>query len=280
MEHEMHYLAVCAIYRNEGPYLREWVEFHRLVGVEKFFLYDNLSTDDHRDQLAPYVADGCVEARSWPDEPGQISAYVDCLQRRADEARWIAFIDLDEFLFSPTMAPLPEILRDYERHPGVVVNWAMFGSAGHKTRPEGLVTENYLWRAPDDHGRNRNVKSIVDPRRTLRPIGVNPHCFRYSEGFAVDELGRPLDRKPFGLTDEVSFARLRVNHYYVKSEEQWEAKRTARRANSERFRKLARASDKVFTVRDETIAAYVPALKDALARPGSRVGPAAARLGI
>ena len=29
----MHYLAVCAIYRNEGPYLREWIEFHRLVGV-------------------------------------------------------------------------------------------------------------------------------------------------------------------------------------------------------------------------------------------------------
>ena len=41
------YLAVCAIYRNEAPYLREWIEFHRLVGVERFFLYNNESTDDH-----------------------------------------------------------------------------------------------------------------------------------------------------------------------------------------------------------------------------------------
>ena len=36
-----HYLAICAIYRDEAPYLREWIEFHRLVGVEHFFLYDN-----------------------------------------------------------------------------------------------------------------------------------------------------------------------------------------------------------------------------------------------
>ena len=39
------YLAICAVYRNEAPYLREWIEFHRLVGVERFFLYNNRSTD-------------------------------------------------------------------------------------------------------------------------------------------------------------------------------------------------------------------------------------------
>jgi glycosyltransferase involved in cell wall biosynthesis len=256
----MHYLAVCAIYRNEGPYLREWVELHRLVGVEKFFLYDNGSTDDHREQLAPYIADGSVEVQSWPQDFGQITAYAHCLEACRDRARWIAFIDLDEFLFSPTLAPLPGILADYEQHPGVVVNWALFGSSGHKTRPDGLVIENYLWRVRDDGGRNRHVKSIVDPRRTLHSRGLNPHCFAYSEGFAVDEEGRPLDRKPFGRTDEVSFARLRVNHYYIKSEEQWAQKRLAPMANSGRSRGEAPEQTKFFTQRDETITAYAPAV--------------------
>ena len=41
------YLSICAIYRDEAFYLREWLEFHRLVGVERFFLYHNLSIDDH-----------------------------------------------------------------------------------------------------------------------------------------------------------------------------------------------------------------------------------------
>ena len=43
-----HYLAVCAIYRDEASYMQEWIEFHRLVGVERFYLYDNNSVDDHR----------------------------------------------------------------------------------------------------------------------------------------------------------------------------------------------------------------------------------------
>jgi hypothetical protein len=263
----MHYLAVCAIYRDEGPDLREWVAFHRLVGVEKFFLYDNRSTDDHREQLAPFIADGSVEVRPWPDEPGQFSAYTHCLETRRDEARWIAFIDLDEFLFSPTLASLPEILSDYERHPGVVANWALFGSSGHKTRPEGLVIENYRWRAHGQSGANHWVKSIIDPRRTLRY--VNPHCFKHSQGFAVTEQGRPVDSRPFGKTDDVSFARLRVNHYRIKSEEQWEAKRSAPMAHSGGRRTLPVEREGIFTVRDETITAYAPAVRGAIAAEAS-----------
>ena len=38
------YLAASTIYRDDAEYLPEWIEFHRLVGVERFFLYDNGST--------------------------------------------------------------------------------------------------------------------------------------------------------------------------------------------------------------------------------------------
>ena len=60
------YLSACTIYRDAAPYLAEWVEFHRLVGVERFFLYDNGSSDDHRDVLAPYVDEGSVVVHDWP----------------------------------------------------------------------------------------------------------------------------------------------------------------------------------------------------------------------
>jgi hypothetical protein len=126
------YLSVCAIYKNEAHYLREWIEFHRLVGVERFFLYDNGSTDNHLDVLAPYIEDGAVTVRKWfVPEQAQNAAYDDCLRRRLRElirpedsrdltdSRWIAFIDIDEFLFSPSGRPLPEILRDFEPYPGV-----------------------------------------------------------------------------------------------------------------------------------------------------------------
>ena len=51
-------LGVCTRLRNEGRYLREWIEFHRLVGVSAFYIFDDGSTDDTAAVLAP-----CVESR-------------------------------------------------------------------------------------------------------------------------------------------------------------------------------------------------------------------------
>ena len=191
------YLCVCAIYLNEAPYLREWIEFHRIVGVEKFFMYDNGNVDNHLEVLGPYLEDGTVVVHEWPMRPGQMPAYDDCLRVHGDESRWIAFIDLDEFLFSPTYRPLPEVLVDYERHPGVIVNWASFGTSGHVTQPPGLVIETHHYRrnyAPDAF---ESIKCIVDPRRTERAL--SPHAFRYRDGHPVNELHSPKDGPPLGL---------------------------------------------------------------------------------
>lgn len=35
---KLYYLSVCAIFKNEGPILKEWIEYHLLVGVDHFFL--------------------------------------------------------------------------------------------------------------------------------------------------------------------------------------------------------------------------------------------------
>src|SRR6478672_10434930 len=106
MADKPHYLGVAAIYRWEAENLREWVAFHRVVGVDRFFLYDNASEDDHLEALAPFVEDGSVTVHPWPVFPGQGSAYDHALARHGGEVRWIAFLDVDEFFFSPTGRPL------------------------------------------------------------------------------------------------------------------------------------------------------------------------------
>lgn len=262
------YLSVCAVYRDEAPYLREWVELHRLVGVERFYLYNNGSTDEHREMLAPYLEEGLVELREWPLFPGQLLAYEDTLRRHREDSRWIAFIDLDEFLFSPTGRPVSDVLQDYERWPGVVVNWAVFGTSGHLEPPPGLVIENYV-RRTDARGFNRPVKSIVDPQRVAHFCG--PHFFTYREGYAVDENCRAV--KPRNQTDAVTFSRLRVNHYMTKSEREYRAKLTRPTSDMGRLRAgkhtetaIARRIRAWNEVHDDTIQMYVPELRAALAR--------------
>src|SRR5688572_26757909 len=58
-------LAIGAMIKNAGRYLREWIEFHLLQGVRRFYLYDDGSTDDSLQVLAPYVADGRVRVIPW-----------------------------------------------------------------------------------------------------------------------------------------------------------------------------------------------------------------------
>ena len=36
-------VSLCTIFKNEAPYLKEWIEFNHLIGVEHFFLYNNNS---------------------------------------------------------------------------------------------------------------------------------------------------------------------------------------------------------------------------------------------
>ncbi len=155
----------------------------------------------------------------------------------------------------------------------------MYGSSGLTTRPDGLVIESFLTRARTQWVRNRRVKSIVDPARTLCPIG--PHFFEYTDNvLAVTEnhepvrvierpawtrrIRRGLSRLPLTQTDpyavrdssvkHVSVGRLRLNHYAVRSRQEFEQK-TARHGSSRMAPRYFAYHDRN-EVHDPTLTAY------------------------
>jgi hypothetical protein len=252
------YLAACAIFRNEARYLAEWVAFHRIVGVEHLFLYNNLSDDDYAGVLEPFVAEGSVTLIDWPMYPGQNQAYDNCVERTRGAWRWVAFIDLDEFLFSPRIRPVPELLTQFEHVPGVGIPWAQFGTSGHMTPPPGLMIENYTQRRVGKRNL-RQFKSVVDPAGVEQCLG--PHSFRYAD----PRFRGPVPRFAF-------FNDLRVNHYFSRSEAEFQEKvgsldSYGKPRNADAFIATNRAP----AVLDRDIAAYGPAVHEALAdraRPG------------
>jgi Glycosyltransferase family 92 len=257
------YLAICAIYRDEAPYLREWIEFHRLVGVERFFLYNNGSIDDNRSVLAPYEEEEIVVRHEWLQFPGWMSAYMNCITEHREEARWLAVIDIDEFLFTPSGPSLPQVLAEYEDRPGIGVNRATYGTSGHTHPPAGLVVESYVRRMSERYP--ASIKSIVDPRRVRRV--VNPHCFRYDEGLAVDEHKHEIEG---WFTSSLTFDRLRLNHYWTKSEEECERKfdrirpgRPPRPWPGRPDRELQERANEVF---DDVLAPYADRIRAAIDR--------------
>jgi hypothetical protein len=290
------YLAACAIFRDEAPFLAEWIAFHRLVGVEHFHLYDNGSADAPEAVLAPFLEEGIVTLRPWPvpfHEHAARRAYADCLERVRGRVRWLTCLDLDEFLFAPQSTTLPPVLRDFESAPGVVVRWQVYGSSGHERASQEPVVARFEHRAPRDWIRNRRVKSIVDPARARRPLDC--HHFEFRDGaLAVDETGREVGLRPRWRFKKrlrplysalgpalrwfdpyagtrvtrrsVRVERLRIHHYPVKSREEFlrkaRFKREKRRYEGLDYFAYHDRND----VFDPILRRYLPALEASLAR--------------
>lgn len=221
-----YYLAVCAIAKNEGPYFREWIEWHRSKGVEKFYIYDNESTDDTREVLEPYIKLGLVEYYYFPGHRMQLAAYDDCLEKHRFEARWIAIIDLDEFIVPIKDKTIPEFLSHFDNVSVVEVNWLVYGSGGARSKETGNVMDRFKCHSRPEHILNRHVKSIVNPRRVFSVIGC--HEVARISGHAFDSHGNVI-RKNFRDREPQQDV-IRINHYAIKSYEEFLGKRARGRA--------------------------------------------------
>lgn len=94
-------IAIIAIAKNENNYINEWVSWHLNLGFDNIILCDN--NDSCSESLCDVVHDSRVIIKDYRN--------VDCVQTKAytaeflnyrNEYTWIAFIDIDEFIFLDT----------------------------------------------------------------------------------------------------------------------------------------------------------------------------------
>ena len=223
-----HYLSVCAVVKNEAPYFKEWIEWHTKIGVEKFYIYDNDSTDNTREVLEPYIEKGLVEYKYWPGRKQQLAVYDDCIDSHRYDSRWIAIIDLDEFLFPVVDKSMVTFLERLENFSSVEINWLVYGSSGKKMKEPGDVMQRFKAHALSGNPINRYVKSIVNPRKVYCMIGA--HESARIEGLSCNADGVPnkksfRDRIPTHVT-------ARINHYPLKSYEEFLEKRSRGRVRT------------------------------------------------
>lgn len=220
-------IAIAAILKNEALYIDEWINYHLLLGIDKFYLYDNESSDEVKNILKPYIEKGIVDYTYLPGRAKQLDAYIDALHKGRGKSKYIIFIDLDEFLvLSKPNAELFEtiefLFKKNQKTSAIAVNWYVYGSSGYINKPEGLVIENYKYRAPDDAEPNRLVKVIVNP--WFVKGFYNPHSIWSVNGyFTKNEKGKIVSSAE-NLYPDNSYEFMRINHYYCKSQEETKIK--------------------------------------------------------
>ncbi len=223
-------LAVLAILKDEGHYLKEWLDYHLAAGVDHFYLYDNESSDNQAEVAKPYVEAGLVDYFPTPGKVMQYAVYNDAVKKFKFFCRYMAFIDGDEFIYPRNTTGgdnivkiVDEVLSHDKNAASLAINWQCFGSNGQeKADYSRNVLERFTYRAPRNwvgsaHVGNHHVKSIVNPRKTS--FFNNPHYALYFEGCsAYNEIGRVV-QGPFN--NPVTADKIVINHYYTKSWEEY-----------------------------------------------------------
>lgn len=215
-------LEICTIIKDEGRFLEEWIEFHLLQGVDKFWLYDNGSTDNTLKVLERYRTLGIVELIEFKGDAMQpVMCQLYCVNN-AGLDKWCAFIDVDEFLLIRDRS----FLDKAKAYGGVCVNWRLMGSYGHVQRPEGLVLENYPM---GQKGVDRHVKTILNMRYAIGR-GRDVHSFRSSR--PIINLRGEVQPVNYALSENpVDGDALQLFHFHVKSQEDYRFKCSRNRAD-------------------------------------------------
>ncbi len=241
--------AIVTTMKNEGPFILEWLAWHRMIGVEDFLIYTNDCTDG-TDRMLDLLQDrGLVQHRENPFREMGLRPQHAALQAAESEpliqqADWLICMDVDEFitvhLGQGTLADLYAAMGDANL---ISLTWRLFGNAGVHHYQDRCVTEQFTRCAPEHAPKPHQAWGFKTLFRNLglykklgvhRPKGLKPDLWdrvRWLNG-----SGQPMPKEMFRTgwrsnAATVGYDWVTLNHYAVRSAESFLVKRDRGRVN-------------------------------------------------
>jgi hypothetical protein len=202
---QKYHLSICAVFKNEAKYLKEWIEYHHLLGVDHFYLYNIGSKDSFMPVLGPYIDQETVTLVNWPealknyDEKNaylwalstQIPAYENAVNFIAkQETKWLVFLDIDEFLVSPK-GSITDLLNEYDDCSGLAISSVFFETYKHEIFPDKkLLIQSLDLTSSPKLIVDKSVKKILF--KPTQCIGFNwpPYQCRFKDPHACVAVSR------------------------------------------------------------------------------------------
>ncbi len=208
-------LSLVLIIKDEASYIEEWINYHRIVGVNHFFIYDNESNDNLYQLLKPYIDAGIVDYIFWKGKQQQLNAYNHAIHNFKLKTKWLGFIDSDEFIVPIEKKTIPEVLEDIKPKWGLQINWCMYGDNNQEIKTDEFVIKRFTKHAKLEYPSNKLCKQIINPRAVYF---VRAHdAYFIKNNHSIDENGK----KAGTFSKKPSMNKIRINHYYTKSKEEF-----------------------------------------------------------
>ena len=223
-------MTVC---KDENQYLKEWIDYHLLIGFDHIRILDNLSKTPVQETVQEYIDKNLVSVEinhNKNDKSRQCKGFKKALEYDLYDYFWVACLDVDEFIvLLGDELNIKNYLKKYERFGAVALNWLMFGSNGHKKTQTSQI-EKFTESFPKCSA-NRHVKCIIKPKNFR--IFENMH-YAYVDYTTVNVHGKRVQGP---LTENfILYEKMRINHYYTRSEEDWNLKRNRGPGDGKNFK--------------------------------------------
>ncbi len=224
-------IAVVLIVKDDLAILKHWIAWYRDLGFDGIIIFDDGSSDgcsefldDLHGQYGVIVESTVGSKTDWYYERQQ-RCYRYAIEKYKRDFDWIAFFDVDEFLFIEGDLKIADFLATYSGSDAVAVNWCNYGSSGHVVAPSQPPVVSYTWHAAPTHPINRHVKTILRPLK-LGSSWFNVHCFDIDPDRYHLTNGKPVQwSSNLGIiNDNPDWAKARLMHYQCRSLEDFVAR--------------------------------------------------------
>ncbi len=242
--------AIVTTMKNEGPFILEWLAYHRAIGVDDFLIYTNDCTDGTDTMLDLLQSRGIVQHRINPFTPGgDLKPQHAALQAAEAEpvmqnCGWGICMDVDEFINikigDGTLDALYRAMGDANM---ISLTWRLFGNSCVHGYADRFLLDQFtncapeVIRKPHQAWGFKTLYRNIDIYKKLgvhRPKGLVPDLWDQVKW--LNGSGRPLPRTMFrngwrSTLETYGYDWVQLNHYAVRSAESFLVKRDRGRVN-------------------------------------------------
>ena len=241
--------AIVTTMKNEGPFILEWLAYHRAIGVDDFLIYTNDCTDGTDSMLDLLQAKGLVQHRDNPFKSTALKPQHAALQAAETEpviqnSAWAICMDVDEFINikvgDGTLAALYAAIGPANM---ISLTWRLFGNDDVARFEDRFVTEQFTACAPELTRKPHQAWGFKTLFRNIgiykklgvhRPKGLLPDL--WDQIHWLNGSGKPMPKEMLrngwrSTTTTYGYDLVSLNHYAVRSAESFLVKRDRGRVN-------------------------------------------------
>lgn len=241
--------AIVTTMKNEGPFILEWLAYHRAIGFDNILVYTNDCTDGTDTMLDLLQAKGYVlhrdnKFREMDLKPQHAALQSAETEKMITDAKWVTCIDVDEYVNIKVGDGTLDALFDAVPDANMIsMTWRLFGNGHVHEYIDTPITEQFKLCAPELARKPHQAWGFKTLFQTIglfkklgvhRPKGLNQQLWKKVNW--VNGSGKPLPPEMYrngwrSTTDTYGYDLVQLNHYAVRSAESFLVKRDRGRVN-------------------------------------------------